>query len=849
MSDGPEHSIWRPFEREVANFALYGALFGFLFPICATFIEAALRFGDVLPAHLLQAQADSPLLWIIDSAPFFLGLFASFGGAQLDRVRAKQVVLQVALHEMQTVKEEAEAANAAKSAFLANMSHEIRTPMNAVLGLAFLTQRTALDPRQRDYLQKIERSARSLLGIINDILDVSKVEAGKLELERHEFSLRAVYAEVGDIAEQALREKPDVRFAIRTEPVTPDRLVGDPLRLRQVLVNLVDNALKFTERGSVELHTRLIEQDERGCVLHIVVRDTGIGMSAESVGQLFQPFTQADISTTRRYGGTGLGLSISKRLIELMGGDISVESAPGVGSAFTVSVPFEHGTRDLRRAEALAGRRILVVDDSQTARETLAAMLEDFGCVVATVGSGKAALARIEAEAQRFDLVVVDWKMPEMDGVETLRHLRARFPDRVSTVMMVTAFGHDTLLEKVGRTQLDGFLIKPFNPSILYDTLMQIFGVEERRPERAARPSGREGQAREALAGRRVLLVEDNLINQQVAEELLAAVGVETAHAPNGQVALARLADEHFDAVLMDIQMPVMDGITATRRIREQPRYADLPIIAMTAHALPHEQEKSLAIGMNAHVTKPIEPERLYETLARWIGGQQRAPAASGESRPDPLDIPGLDVRRALTRVAGNVDLYTRLLASFARSARRLDAHYREAWDADDIDQAHRLIHDVKGTAGTIGAVEAFQWASTLATRLQARLRGELAEPGPDAEEREAWQRLRRALNHICDAIEDQIGVGLASVDIPRRTGPVPEQIDTAEYGGLIIEAIELLRAGDVEAIERLERLVNARGARQSAVARAHALARDWDFEGAIAALAEPPGPGDAGAR
>ncbi|MEZ4436847.1 MAG: response regulator, partial [bacterium] len=639
-------------------------------------------------------------------------------------------------------------------------------------------------------------SARSLLGVIDDILDVSKIEAGKLEIDAAAFTLGGVFGDVRDVAEQALRVKPGVVFAIATEPGVPDRLVGDALRLRQVLVNLVSNAVKFTERGVVELHTRLVAQTETGCTLEMVVRDSGIGMSAASVARLFQPFTQADVSTTRAYGGTGLGLSICERLVSMMGGSIAVQNAVGVGSAFTVTLPFGHAVVEAR--EAFVGRRALVVDDSEAAREALAAMLGDFGVEAAAVESGRAAIERVAAEPAGFDLVVVDWKMPGLDGLETIGRLRRRFPERVRRVVLVTAFGRAA--EQVDADGLDGFLIKPFNPSMLYDTLTQLWGAGEGEVERAERPSEAEGLMGGALAGRRVLLVEDNAINRQVAEELLGAVGVEVVHAENGQVALDRLAGERFDAVLMDIQMPVMDGVTATRRLRE--RGETLPVIAMTAHALPAERERCLAAGMDAHVTKPVEPARLYRALAAAVGARVETlpPAAVDEGA---LSIEGVDTTRGVRRVMGNAALYRRLLRRFVQSGRGLAAAYGAARAAGDAEGAYRLIHDVKGAAGTIGADAVFERASALAERLGDGSAGDM--PGADAEEAALWA----AVGATCAAVDDAL-----DATTPPAAGPAAAGAARAWGPGYGYELEFSVGGGD------------------PAVARALGLARDFDFEG-----------------
>jgi PAS domain S-box-containing protein len=620
--------------------------------------------------------------------------------------------------ELQAAKVKAEEATAAKSMFLANMSHEIRTPMNAVIGMAYLALKTPLTEKQRDYINKIHNAGTSLLGVINDILDFSKIEAGKLDIESVDFRLDDVIASVTSITAQKAQDK-GLEFLAEVERSVPQNLIGDPLRLGQVLGNLINNSIKFSERGDICLRAELLEQVGERARLRFSVKDTGIGMTPEQAARLFQPFGQADMSTTRKHGGTGLGLTICRRLVELMGGEIWLESEPGVGSTFlfTVSVGVASGSARSRILPAqLRTVSALVVDDNPAARDILAHALDGILARVDAVSSGEEAIAAVEQNdsGRPYDVVFMDWRMPGMDGIQTTRlikedtHLKTR-----PAVVLVTAFGREEVREEAERIHIDGFLVKPVTASMLVDTLVTLFAEATRDRTVVAPEIDRHA---DRLRGLRVLLAEDNEINQQIAVELLEGVGATVEIASDGLEAVRKLLDQplpsNYDVVLMDLQMPEMDGYQATNKIRSDPRFASLPIIAMTAHATIEERQKCLAMGMNGHVAKPIDPSSLFDTLERFVvqtakgpvvPRQDAAPTAEAEAGELP-DVAGLNTKEGLMRVAGNKKLYLKLLRQFSKT--EIDAAQRiaSALAENDRSRAERLAHSVKGAAGNLGA-------------------------------------------------------------------------------------------------------------------------------------------------
>jgi two-component system, sensor histidine kinase and response regulator len=711
--------------------------------------------------------------------------------------------------ELVGAKEAAEEATKAKSDFLANMSHEIRTPMNAIIGLSHLALKTPLNAKQRDYVSKIHNAGTSLLGVINDILDFSKIEAGRLDIETTDFRLDEVISSVTTLTAQKAHDK-GLEFLAHVAPEIPEYLLGDPLRLGQILTNLVNNAVKFTERGEIRLNIDLLERTGGKVQLRFSVRDTGIGMTREQSAKLFQPFVQADTSTTRKHGGTGLGLTISRRLVELMGGRVWLESEPGVGSTFFFTVWLEVGAAQGSGKivpERLAQLRVLIVDDNAAAREILAEPLSTIASHVKTVASGPEAVAAVKAHdsSEPFDIIFMDWRMPGMDGLQASRLIRSdETLAKRPAIVLVTAFGREEVREEAERLGLEGFLVKPVTKSMLVDTLVDVFA--EAGDGLAEASAADEQTAR--LQGARILLTEDNEINQQIAVELLEGAGAAVRVANNGREAIEILAGgpqpPPFDLVLMDLQMPEMDGYQATTKIRSDARFAGLPIIAMTAHATMEERQRCLAAGMNDHISKPIDPRLLFETVGRFckpvvpslsaLDGEREGASPLGQAMPPTEDLPsveGLDAKNGLTRVAGNRKLYLKLLRQFMEQEATTVGQITSALARGDAALAERLAHTLKGVAGNIGAGPV-QAAAGAAEKL---IRGRAA-----VETGSALRDLAAALDSLLAGLRE-------ALPVPPPTAPLPSPplVDPEQSRAAAAQLMRLLSDFDPGAADFIE--------------------------------------------
>ncbi|WP_114784119.1 response regulator [Vibrio tetraodonis] len=719
---------------------------------------------------------------------------------EFQRHKLNQLSQQELMRELQISLERTKEADVAKGDFLANMSHEIRTPMNAIIGLSELVLKTQLTSKQHDYIGKINSAGRALLGIINDILDISKIEAGKMEMENIPFQLDKVFDDLCTIITLKAQEK-GIEVIFSTPPELPNSLVGDPLRLGQILTNLCNNAIKFTEQGEIIVKITHCEQVNDRVKLKFEVKDTGIGLKPEQIQKLFSAFSQADTSTTRKYGGTGLGLSICQNLVHLMNGDIWVESVYQQGSSFIFTAEFgvldneiENQQERIYNWKKLKGMKALIVDDNKSARDINKELLHSYALDISTAIDGFDAIDKVKkamAEDRPYELVLMDWQMPEMNGIKASEIIKTL--DCSPKIILMTAYGREEVVLQAAEAKIDGFLVKPVSASALLDTVMEVMGkavVVDSAGQKNETELLFESFA--SVRGAPVLLVEDNEVNQIIAVELLESVGLNVEVANNGKEGVDKALDGEYALILMDLQMPVMDGLEAASVLREQPTHHDIPIIAMTANAMQQDRERCAEAGMNDHIAKPIDTSELYSKLLKWIDPSFKDEnfECSPTQHSDEVDkesalpeLNGINTEEGLSRVNEDRSLYTKLLTSFSKNNQTTFSDLKTSWQDKDYAQGEITAHTLKGASASLGAHRLSQVAFTFEQAFKQQAKDILPEE---------WNELSSALQEVLESI--------ALIDTQIDASPiVSQEFDLEKVKALSEEIREQLELGEFE--------------------------------------------------